>query len=78
MQKKSYPYFDLLEVKEVKVWPLGGQNGKLMTFLKSLTSLTHILMYMMLKRSNLNFDRSEVKDVKAGLPKVKTGNQCHF
>ena len=64
MQKRSNFNFDLSEVKEVKIWPPRGQNGKSMLFLKSLTQKTYILIYMMQKRSNFSFDLLEVKEVK--------------
>ena len=61
MQKRSDFNFDLWEVIEVKIWPPGGQIGKLMPFLKSLTQKTYILIYMIQNRSDLNFDLLEVK-----------------
>ena len=65
MKKKKQDFnFDLSEVKEVKVWPLGGQCDKPMPFLKSLTQKTYTSINIIQKRSDFIFGLSEVMDVK--------------
>ena len=60
MQKR----FDFLDVKEVKIWTPGGQNGKPMPFLKSLTQKNICFNIHDVKRSDFIFGLSDVMDVK--------------